>query len=98
MPGTFVPESKPFSLGYIFKKTSDEKALDLFESIALSEADRSASLMKANLTKKQYYSRISGLMDAGLIKRHKGTYSLTCFGSVVYDSLMTVSNTLDHHP
>jgi predicted transcriptional regulator len=39
-----------------------------------------------NLTTKQYYSRISGLLDAGLIKRHKGKYSLTMLGKVVYQS------------
>ena len=93
----FNSESKPYSLEYIFKKTSDDKALNLFKSIALSEADRSA-LLKTDLTRKQYYARISGLMDAGLIKRYKGRYSLTSFGRVVYGSLMTINNALDHHP
>lgn len=97
MPAIINSESKPFSLEYIFKRTSDEKALTIFKSIALSEADRYA-LLKADLTRKQYYVRISGLIDAGLIKRYKGKYSLTSLGRVVYDSLMTISNALDHHP
>ena len=97
MPAVFNSESEPLSVEYIFKKTSDENALTLFKSIAHSEADRSA-LLKANLTRKQYYVRISGLIDAGLIKRYKGKYSLTSFGKVVYGSLMTISNALDHHP
>ena len=93
----FNSESKPFSLEDIFKRTSDEKALTLFERIALAEADRSA-LLKAGLTRKQYYVRISRLMNAGLIKRYNGKYSLTSLGRVVYGSLMTISNALDHHP
>ena len=50
-----------------------------------------------NLTTKQYYSRISGLLDAGLIKRHKGKYSLTLLGKVVYDSQMTIGKTLAYY-
>jgi predicted transcriptional regulator len=97
VPAIFDSESEPFSVEYIFKRTSDEKALTLFKSIAHSEAD-SYALLKANLTRKQYYVRISGLIDAGLIKRYKGKYSLTSLGRVVYGSLMTISNALDHQP
>jgi predicted transcriptional regulator len=96
MPTMFNSEFKPPSLDYILKKTSDEKTLILFESIALSEADKSTSLMKADLTTKQYYGRISGLMDAGLIKRYRGKYSLTLLGMVVYNSLMKMSNAIDN--
>jgi hypothetical protein len=85
VPDVFNSESKPVSLEYIFKKTSDEKTPALFKSIALSETDTSA-LLKADLTRKQYYARISGLIDAGLIKRYKGKYSLTSLGRVVYGS------------
>jgi hypothetical protein len=93
----FKSESKPFSLEDIFKRTSDEKALTLFERIALFEADRS-TFLKAGLTRKQYYVRISRLMNAGLIERYNGKYSLTALGRVVYGSLMTISNSLAHHP
>jgi predicted transcriptional regulator len=50
-----------------------------------------------NLTTKQYYSRISGLLDAGLVKRHKGKYSLTMLGKVVYQSQRTIGKTLTYH-
>lgn len=36
-------------------------------------------------------------MDAGLIKRHKGKYSLTLLGKVVYDSQMTVGKALQDY-
>jgi hypothetical protein len=78
-------------------KISDDKALTLFNSIAVSNGDRYIPLREMNLTTKQYYSRISGLMDAGLIKRHKGKYSLTLLGKVVYDSQMVIGKALDYY-
>ncbi|MDQ3838332.1 MAG: hypothetical protein M3297_03580 [Thermoproteota archaeon] len=54
-------------------------------------------MRKYDLTSKQFYRRISGLMDAGLIKRYKGKYSLTSLGKVVYDSLMLISKALTYY-
>ena len=85
------------SITSILKKISDDKALTLFNSIAVSNGDRYIPLREMNLTTKQYYSRISGLMDAGLIKRHKGKYSLTLLGKVVYDSQMVIGKALDYY-
>lgn len=93
----FNSESKAPSLNYILKRISDERTLALFNSIAISEGDRSAKLRKVSLTPKQYYIRISGLTDAGLIKRHKGKYSLTLLGKVVYDSQMIIDKVLTHY-
>ena len=90
-------ESKPPSLDYILKRTSDEKTLALFNNIAISDGDRPATLRKMNLTTKQYYGRISGLTDAGLIKRYKGKYSLTLLGKVVYDSQMIIGKALTYY-
>ena len=50
-----------------------------------------------NLTTKQYYSRISGLVITGLIKRHKGKYSLTMLGKAVYHSQLTIVKTLTYY-
>ena len=36
-------------------------------------------------------------MDAGLIKRHYGEYSLTLFGKMVYDSQMIISKALTYY-
>src|ERR687898_2715513 len=89
-----ISESKPPSLDYILKRTSDEKTLVLFNSIAISDGDRFTTLRKINLTTKQYYSRIAGLTNAGLIKRYKGKYSLTLLGKVFYDSQMMIGKAL----
>jgi hypothetical protein len=65
------------SISLILKKISDDKTLTLFNSIAVADGNKYIPLKEMNLTTKQYYTRISGLLDAGLIKRHKGKYSLT---------------------
>jgi predicted transcriptional regulator len=90
-------ESKPPSVDYILSRTSDEKTLALFDSIANSVGNRSATLRKSNLTEKQYYARVSSLMDAGLIKRRKGEYSLTLLGKVVYESQMIIGKALTYY-
>jgi hypothetical protein len=86
------------SITHILKKISDDKALVLFNSIAVSpESERYIPLKEMNLSTKQYYSRISGLTDAGLIKRHNGKYSLTLLGKVVYDWQMMIGKTLSYY-
>ena len=86
------------SITFILKKISDDKALVLFNSIAVSsDNERLVPLREMNLSTKQYYSRISGMVDAVLIKRHKGRYSLTMLGHVVYDSQMTIGKTLSYY-
>jgi predicted transcriptional regulator len=85
------------SISLILKKISDDKALVILNSIAVVDGEKYIQLKRMNLTTKQYYSRISGLTDAGLIKRHKGKYSLTMLGHVVYDSQMIIGKTLAYY-
>jgi hypothetical protein len=85
------------SITSILKKISDDKALTLFNSIAVSNGDRYIPLKEMNLTTKQYYSRVSGMLNAGLIKRHKGKYFLTLLGKVVYDTQLTIGKALTYH-
>jgi hypothetical protein len=54
------------SISFILKKISDDKALTLFNSIAVSNGDKYIPLKEMNLSAKQYYSRILGLISAGL--------------------------------
>ena len=90
-------ESKPPTLVCILKRIADEKALNLFNSIAITDG-KPVLLRKSNLTSKQYYTRISGLMDAGLIIRHNSRYySLTTLGKVVYESQMIIGKALSYY-
>ena len=85
------------SITSILKKISDDKALTLFNSIAVSNGDKYIPLKEMNLTTKQYYSRVSGMLNAGLIKRHKGKYFLTLLGKVVYDTQFTLGEALAYY-
>jgi hypothetical protein len=85
------------SITYLLRNISDDKALILFKSIAISNGDKYIPLREMNLTTKQYYSRISGLIAAGLIRRHRGRYFLTLLGKVVYYSQMTIGKTLSYY-
>jgi hypothetical protein len=91
--------AKAPSISSILKKVSDDKTLVLFNSIAVSSTnnDRYIPLKEMNLSTKQYYSRIAGLLDAGIIKRHKGKYFLTMLGKVVYESQMIIGKTLAYY-
>jgi hypothetical protein len=86
------------SVSLILRKISDDKALTLFNSIAVAnDMDKCIQLKQMNINTKQYYSKISGLVDAGLIKRLKGRYSLTALGKVVYHSQMIIGKTLSYY-
>jgi predicted transcriptional regulator len=92
-----VNDSKFKDVSHILKKLSDDKALILFNGIALSNGEQYMSLKEMNLTTKQYYSRISGLLKAGLVKRHKGKYSLTLLGKIVYDAHLIIGKALNYY-
>jgi predicted transcriptional regulator len=85
------------SVSTILKKISDDKTLTLFNSIAISMGDRNIHLREMNLSSKQYYSRISGLMAAGLIRRQRGRYALTLMGKIVYDTHLNIGKALSHY-
>jgi hypothetical protein len=92
------------SIEDIFDALSDNKALVIFNTIALAaDVDNSGSnghqiqIRKLGLTTRQYYSRMAGLMDTGLIRRQNGRYSLTLLGKMIYDIHVTASRVLSYH-
>jgi predicted transcriptional regulator len=76
------------SVASILNTISDDKSLVLFNTIAIHSGDFLIS--KANLTCKQYYSRISNLIKSDLISRKNKRYFLTSFGKIVYDALKRI--------
>jgi hypothetical protein len=84
------------SISLILKKISDDKALTLFNNIALKNNSH-LPLKEMNLSTKQYYSRISGLISAGLIKKKQGHYCLTALGSVVYNAQIVIGKALHYY-
>lgn len=70
----------------VLRAISDDKALAIFNTVALA-ADSGSNILLSRLkiTKKQYYSRMSALMNADLVARKNGKYFHTSFGKVVYE-------------
>jgi hypothetical protein len=85
------------SISYILKKISDDKALTLFNNIALAKDNNHIPIKELNLSTKQYYSRISGLTSAGRIKKVRGQICLTALGKVVYNAHTVIGKALSYY-
>ena len=81
----------------ILKSISDDKGLILFNTIALANGGSEIQIRRMGLTSKQFYSRISKLTKADLIKRKYGRYSLTVLGRVVYEAHTTIGKALMYY-
>jgi predicted transcriptional regulator len=82
----------------VLKVLSNEESSELFRIVALTKPDTADILIsKTKLTRKQYYSRMSGLMKAGLIKRKNGRHTLTALGKVVYNTQMKIENAINNY-
>jgi hypothetical protein len=75
---------------------SDRESLELFRIIAINSEDSDGLRTKTNLTRKQYYSRLSRMTKAGLVKRKKGKHSLTAFGKVIYDAQTIIEKAVNN--
>lgn len=75
---------------HVLRVISDDKVLTLFNTIAIATDGATIAISSLKLTKKQYYSRMSAMIDADLITRRRGRYYLTSFGKVVYEAQMLI--------
>lgn len=76
---------------------SDKESLELFRIIAINSEDSDGLRTKTNLTRKQYYSRLSRMTKAGLVRRKKGKHSLTAFGKVIYDAQTIIERAVNNY-
>ena len=79
---------------------SDEKSLSLLNMIANEfdkGADKDSLLEKIDLTRKQFYSRISSLLSTGLINRKLGRYCITSLGKINYEIQLLLGMEVDIH-
>ncbi len=74
----------------IMRAISNNISLLLFETIAVADGRSDLLISKLNLTRKQFYSRMSRFMECSLIRRKSGKYILTSFGKIVYSVIMTI--------
>lgn len=68
----------------------DDKSLALFNMVALACGNADILITRLELTRKQYYSRMSELINAGLVRRNRGKHFLTSFGKVVYEAQVLI--------
>ena len=83
------------SLEQVLDCISPKDALIIFRTIAAENGNSEELKMKTKLTRKQYYSRMSKLVEADLVNKVNGRYSLTALGEVVYNSISLIENGLN---
>jgi len=81
----------------VLRAISDDKALTLFNTVALSTGKTDMLLSTMNLTRKQYYSKMERLSKQGLLVRKGGRYYLTTLGKVLYELQNTLGVALDNY-
>jgi predicted transcriptional regulator len=87
-----VAKEKMQVVAQVFESLSDNVSLELFTTIAHESINSVILRNKIKITRKQYYSRLSKMMKAGLIKRSSGKLVLTAFGKIVNEVQTTVQN------
>ena len=81
----------------VLRTIADDKSIELFTTVALETIDSKNLKSRTKLTRKQYYSRLSRMTSAGLVRRKNGKYILTTFGRIVYDSKVTIEHALNNY-
>jgi predicted transcriptional regulator len=87
----------PEKVSSVLNAVSDNASLELFKLVALTNGTSDVLRRNMNITRKQYYSRLSGLAHCGLIKRKDNKYFLTTLGKVIYDAQATIENALKNY-
>ena len=85
------------TLAHIMDTLSDDKSLALFNTIALNGGNSTLLISTLNLTRKQYYSKISRMIKNGLAKRSNGRLSLTAFGKIIYQAHLTMGQAIEFY-
>jgi hypothetical protein len=80
------------SVANIFNSLSDEQSVMLFTTIATKSIGSVELRSKISLTRKQYYSKLSRMIRAGLIRRRKGKLVVTTFGKIVFNSQKVIED------
>jgi hypothetical protein len=80
----------------VLKTIADDKSLVIFNAIALSNIGSDILIRRLQLTRKQYYSRMSTLLKTGIVKREMGKYSLTTFGMILYHAQEIIGKAANH--
>jgi predicted transcriptional regulator len=68
----------------VLRAIADDKSMKTFLIISRTNGIDGLTLRwQAKLTRKQFYSRLARMKEAGLVRKKSGKYTLTTFGKVV---------------
>jgi hypothetical protein len=80
----------------ILKAISDHLSLDLITAISNGVTNPDDLMRILDVTRKQYYSRSSRLVNIGLISRKNGEFILTSFGRLVYNAQLKIATAFSY--
>jgi predicted transcriptional regulator len=81
----------------ILQSISDIKSLTMFCSLANNSVESEVLKRTKGLSKKQFYLRTRRLLQVGLVKRSKGSFSLTNFGIVVFHAQLVIESGIKNY-
>lgn len=80
----------------VLQAISDKRASNILKNIASSDSNSDILITQLKLTRKQYYSSMSSLIKADLVKRQKGRYLLTAFGKLIYSAQLDLETKIEN--
>ena len=80
----------------VLQAISDKRASNILKNITSSDSNSDILITQLKLTRKQYYSSMSSLIKADLVKRQKGRYLLTAFGKVIYSAQVDLETKIEN--
>ena len=80
----------------VLEVLSDRTSVDIFNAIAENVTTSDNIIQFLGVSNKQYYTRYSDLLRTGLIKRSHSILTLTCFGQLIYHSLLIIATAFRH--
>ena len=75
---------------------SDRISIDIFNAIAEKVTTSDNIIQLLGISQKQYYTRYAKLLEIGLIKRKHSALTLTSFGRLIYQALLTIATACRH--
>src|SRR6476646_7581281 len=85
------------TVGDLLKVICDDKSLCIFNTIGLATNHDSDILIRnIGLSRKQFYMRVSKMLQVGLICRN-GRYVLSSLGKIVYHVQLIIGNAVKDH-
>jgi hypothetical protein len=90
-------EASKISTRQVFHSICDWKSLSLFDDLVYEGGGSKELILKLGMSRKEYYSRISKLVDTGMVQKEGRRYIITIFGRVIYEARLILANTLANH-